>query len=105
MWRKIGREDVARGIDKGGRASHFSRQWPISTVMTDLIETPCQKVCVVDPLTGYCIGCGRDRAEIAGWLAMSPKERRGVMADLPARLTAMTRERPRRGRRRLEAAE
>ena len=25
------------------------------------IETPCVKLCVVDPETGFCIGCGRTR--------------------------------------------
>ena len=34
------------------------------------IETPCVKICVVDPETGYCIGCGRTREEIAGWLKL-----------------------------------
>ena len=35
------------------------------------IETPCIKVCVLDPESGYCIGCGRTRNEIAGWLDMT----------------------------------
>jgi hypothetical protein len=40
------------------------------------IETPCVKICVVEPETGFCIGCGRTRMEIAGWLGMEPAERR-----------------------------
>ena len=40
------------------------------------IETPCIKICVVDPETGFCIGCGRTRGEIGGWLGLSPEERR-----------------------------
>ena len=36
------------------------------------IETPCIKICVVDPETGFCIGCGRTRTEIGGWLGLSP---------------------------------
>ena len=40
------------------------------------IETPCVKICVVDPETGFCIGCGRTRNEIGGWLGMSPEQRR-----------------------------
>jgi uncharacterized protein len=58
------------------------------------IESPCVKVCVVDPATGYCIGCGRTLDEIAGWSAMSPEARRQVMAELPARRSVR---RPRRG--------
>ena len=51
----------------------------------DEIESPCVKVCVVDPATGFCIGCQRTIDEIAGWSAMSPEARRLVMADLPSR--------------------
>ena len=52
------------------------------------IESPCNKVCVVDAACGLCIGCGRTLAEIAGWIAMAPDERRRIMAELPARLAA-----------------
>ncbi|MEM8647051.1 MAG: DUF1289 domain-containing protein, partial [Pseudomonadota bacterium] len=30
-------------------------------------DSPCIKICVVDPETDLCIGCGRTKAEIAGW--------------------------------------
>jgi predicted Fe-S protein YdhL (DUF1289 family) len=46
------------------------------------IETPCIKVCVVDPDTGFCIGCGRTRGEIAGWLGYSAQERHAVVLAL-----------------------
>ena len=29
--------------------------------------SPCVKICVVDPLSGLCIGCGRTVAEISQW--------------------------------------
>lgn len=61
------------------------------------IETPCIKICVVDPETGFCIGCGRTRGEIGGWLGLSPEERRGVMAELPKRVEGLTRRKSRRG--------
>jgi predicted Fe-S protein YdhL (DUF1289 family) len=61
------------------------------------IETPCIKICVVDPETGFCIGCGRTRGEIGGWLGLSPDERRGVMAELPERVQGLTRRKSRRG--------
>jgi hypothetical protein len=61
------------------------------------VETPCVKLCVVDPDSGYCIGCGRSRSEIAGWVAMTPPERREVMAGLQERLDTMTRNKRRRG--------
>ena len=61
------------------------------------IETPCVKICVVDPETGFCIGCGRTRNEIGAWLGMSPDARRAVMAELPERVANLTRRKTRRG--------
>ena len=61
------------------------------------IDTPCVKLCVVDPESGICIGCGRTRCEIAGWIAMAPSERRGVMAGLDERLATLTRQKRRKG--------
>ena len=57
------------------------------------IDTPCNKVCVVDAACGLCIGCGRTLAEIGGWISMTADERRRVMDELPARRAA----RPRTG--------
>jgi predicted Fe-S protein YdhL (DUF1289 family) len=50
------------------------------------LETPCVNICLLDPATGTCLGCGRTLAEIASWAAMSDAERRAVMAALPARM-------------------
>lgn len=55
------------------------------------IESPCIRLCRLDPVHGLCEGCGRTAAEIGGWLAMSGEQRRAVMADLPRRLTALER--------------
>jgi predicted Fe-S protein YdhL (DUF1289 family) len=46
------------------------------------------KICVVDPLAGLCVGCGRTIAEISLWPEMAEAERLAVMADLPARMVA-----------------
>jgi predicted Fe-S protein YdhL (DUF1289 family) len=51
-----------------------------------MIETPCIKVCVLDPRSGQCSGCGRTLDEIARWGAMSEAERQAIMKALPARL-------------------
>lgn len=64
------------------------------------IETPCVRICVVDPETGFCIGCGRTRMEIGGWLSYSPLERRSIMALLPERVATLTQRKTRRGGRR-----
>ncbi len=59
--------------------------------MSQPIETPCTKICVIDPETTYCLGCGRTGNEVAGWLSYSAIERRRVMAELPDRLASMPR--------------
>ncbi|MDS1135435.1 DUF1289 domain-containing protein [Nitratireductor indicus] len=50
------------------------------------IRSPCILVCSLDPVAGFCVGCGRTGAEIAGWVAMTPSERDAVMEKLSARL-------------------
>jgi predicted Fe-S protein YdhL (DUF1289 family) len=64
------------------------------------IESPCIKVCVVDPETGWCIGCGRTRGEIGDWLGISPDARRSIMALLPERVASLTQRKTRKGGRR-----
>ena len=54
------------------------------------IETPCNKVCVVHPTRGVCIGCGRSLDEIARWIDFDDAERARIMAELPPRLKAMS---------------
>jgi len=61
-----------------------------------LPSTPCVRICVVDPVSALCIGCGRTVAEIAAWPAMAEPERIAVMAGLDARLRE-ARSRVRRG--------
>ena len=53
------------------------------------IESPCNKVCVVDPVQKLCIGCGRSLDEIARWIDFDDRERQRIMALLPSRLEAM----------------
>lgn len=54
------------------------------------METPCINVCVIDPASGLCIGCGRNSSEIGSWLAMPAGQRRDIMLSLPERLKNMT---------------
>ncbi len=49
-------------------------------------ETPCIAVCMMDPRTNLCFGCGRTLPEIARWHRMETAERLAVMATLPARM-------------------
>lgn len=58
--------------------------------MTAAIETPCTKICTLDPTRSRCLGCGRSVDEIARWAGMDAAERAAIMADLPARLARRT---------------
>ena len=49
-------------------------------------ETPCIAVCMMDPKTNLCFGCGRTLPEIARWHRMERAERLAVMETLPARM-------------------
>jgi uncharacterized protein len=49
-------------------------------------ETPCIAVCMIDPKTNLCFGCGRTLPEIARWHRMESAERLSVMAGLAARM-------------------
>jgi predicted Fe-S protein YdhL (DUF1289 family) len=55
------------------------------------IETPCIKVCIVDPKSGHCLGCARTLGEIASWTAYTDAERSRIMAELPRRMESMRR--------------
>ncbi|MGB6446602.1 MAG: DUF1289 domain-containing protein [Xanthobacteraceae bacterium] len=54
------------------------------------ISSPCNRICVVHPTARMCIGCGRSLDEIARWIALSETERSAIMAQLPARLAALS---------------
>ena len=65
----------------------------------DGIDSPCVKICVVEPESRLCTGCLRSTREISMWSRMSPEERQAVMAELPERASKLTRRRGgRRGR-------
>ena len=49
-------------------------------------DTPCIAVCMIDPKTNLCLGCGRTLPEIARWHRMESAERLSVMAELAARM-------------------
>ncbi|MEL6735931.1 MAG: DUF1289 domain-containing protein [Pseudomonadota bacterium] len=59
--------------------------------MSTAIESPCILVCVLEPATGHCYGCGRTGDEIASWGIFSPDTRRAVMEQLPERVAKLER--------------
>lgn len=56
-------------------------------------QSPCVRVCVMQPESGLCIGCLRTAQEIAAWPAMTPEARRALMAELPGRKGLLARRR------------
>jgi predicted Fe-S protein YdhL (DUF1289 family) len=50
-----------------------------------VIESPCNRVCTLDPASGLCLGCGRSLDEIARWTQMTDAERARVVAELGRR--------------------
>jgi uncharacterized protein len=53
------------------------------------IESPCAKICVLDPISGLCLGCGRTLREIERWSELTASERASVIMELPARLAGL----------------
>ena len=47
-----------------------------------MIESPCVKVCTLDPSGRVCLGCFRTLEEIGAWGVLSDLQRRDVMARL-----------------------
>jgi predicted Fe-S protein YdhL (DUF1289 family) len=56
--------------------------------MTALVS-PCINVCVLDPVSGLCRGCGRTLDEIAQWTQLDPAERARITLEAPQRLSAL----------------
>ena len=48
------------------------------------VESPCRKLCALDPATRVCAGCLRTLDEIARWSRMSDEEKRGVLRRIEA---------------------
>jgi predicted Fe-S protein YdhL (DUF1289 family) len=53
-----------------------------------VIESPCNRVCTLDPASGLCLGCGRSLDEIARWTQMTDAERARVVAEAGRRSAA-----------------
>lgn len=59
---------------------------------------------MVDPETQFCIGCGRTRGEIAGWIGMAPATRHQIIETLPERMATLTLRKRRKGGRQARLA-
>ena len=61
----------------------------VETVPVQSIESPCVNICVMDDASGWCLGCGRTIAEIAGWSSGNAAWRDAVIATLPDRMARL----------------
>lgn len=52
---------------------------------TERFDSPCIRVCSIEPETGLCSGCARTLPEIAVWSRLTASERQAIMSTLPAR--------------------
>jgi len=50
------------------------------------IESPCVRVCRIDPTDGFCNGCFRTRDEIRGWFGLSVDDKLAAIAAKRDRL-------------------
>ena len=58
---------------------------PDSPWQRDEPDSPCVKICILDPKSKRCIGCKRTGDEIAKWGRLSASARTAIMADLATR--------------------
>ena len=49
------------------------------------MNSPCIKVCQMDPERDVCLGCARTLDEISRWARMTNAERARIMDELPRR--------------------
>lgn len=47
--------------------------------------SPCNRVCQIDPASGFCRGCARTLEEIADWPMLSAGEKRTLLRRLESR--------------------
>ncbi len=62
--------------------------------MVRVIASPCIRLCVIDPATRLCEGCGRSLEEIGNWLNFDDHRRRRIMAQLPERMARINARKP-----------
>lgn len=54
------------------------------------VESPCNKICEIEPVSGYCRGCLRTIEEIVAWPTADDAWRRAVIERLRKRTVQAT---------------
>ena len=57
-------------------------------------KSPCIEICQFTGPSGWCIGCGRTRAECAKWKKMKPYEANKIENELKQRMAKMAKTQP-----------
>lgn len=57
----------------------------VEILKPDDAPSPCINFCRMDCCRGVCLGCFRTLDEIVHWAEYTPREKRAVLAKLPAR--------------------
>lgn len=50
-----------------------------------MAQSPCVKICTIDPTNQLCLGCYRTLAEIAKWGSLGDAEHQQILAKIPGR--------------------
>ncbi len=53
------------------------------------VKSPCIGTCVLDPRSGYCMGCYRTGDEIGAWMGLSDGNKKRVIAKATKRRNQM----------------
>lgn len=62
---------------------------PTATPTKRLPPSPCVGICMMDDDAGLCVGCGRDRNEIANWISLDDDQKVAIWNVLPARMAQL----------------
>jgi predicted Fe-S protein YdhL (DUF1289 family) len=52
------------------------------------VPSPCNSICTIDQVSGFCAGCFRTLDEVAAWSVLDDCQKRVVWAALPGRRAA-----------------
>ncbi len=50
-----------------------------------MIDSPCTNICLADPESGLCIGCGRTLEEITKWSIFTTSQKKQLIKALKNR--------------------
>ncbi|RCK48798.1 DUF1289 domain-containing protein [Thalassospira profundimaris] len=54
------------------------------------VKSPCIGTCVLDPKSGFCLGCFRTGDEIGAWMGLSDGNKKRVISKAQSRQAQLT---------------